>query len=101
MPSAPFFSNACETDNKTREICIPWLNFKGGNEINNYIVTWAIIRDNSNYSQTIVYNGMETNSYTIKNLQPGQVVNVSIRATNNAGEGKASWKVYATGRSFL
>ena len=91
-------SNACKADNKTREICIPWLNFNGGNEIDYYVVTWVIIRDNSTYAHTIPYDGMETNSYTIKNLQPGQAVNVSIRANNSAGESEAFWKVYTTSR---
>ena len=100
VPSKPKFFHACEVNNKTEEICISWLKPEGGNEIDNYIINW-IVEDNLNYSHSIAYYGMESNSYAIKHLQPAQEVNVSIRANNSAGESEASWKPFATGRTFI
>ena len=88
----------CEANHKTEQICVSWLKPEGGNEIDNYILQWAIIEDNLTYSYAIPFNGMESNNYTIKHLQPGQAVNVSIRANNSAGKGEAFWKLFAAGR---
>ena len=90
----------CEARMKTAEICISWLKPEGGNEIDNYIVEW-MIESNMKHYDTIPYNGMESNTYTINNLQPSQVYIISIRAQNNGGEGDVSTKMYATGKSFL
>ena len=94
------FAKTCQAENETEEICISWLKPNGGNEIDNYIVKWIIIEDNLNHSDTIPYNGMESDNYTIINLQPAKAVKVSIQASNCAGEGDASTKTYATGKSF-
>ena len=91
------FAGTCEASTKTEEICLSWSKPEGGNELDNYTVEW-IEKDNLEYSHTIPYNGTESNSYTINNLHPGQAVNVSIRASNCAGVGRASWKIYATGK---
>ena len=99
MPSAPIFAGTCKVNDKTTEICISWLKAEGGNQIDNYLIEW-MIDDNLNYSDTIPYNGMESNNYTINNLQPSQAVNVSIRASNSAGESEAATKSYATGKCF-
>ena len=98
VPSMPMFFNICEANNKTKEICISWLKPEGGNEIDYYIIAWIVKRDSNYYSDAIPYNGMESNNYTINNLQPGQSVNVSIRANNSAGVGEASYKIFATGK---
>ena len=90
----------CEARIKTEEICISWLKPEGGNEIDNYIVEW-MIESNMKHYDIIPYNGMESNTYTIYNLQPSQVYIISIRAQNNGGEGDVSTKMYATGKSFL
>ena len=101
MPSVPLFTGSCETSIETEEICITWLKPEGGNEIENYIVQWMIVEDNLTYFHIIPYNGVESNNYTINNLQPAQAVNVSIRANNSAGESEASWNIFATGRYIL
>ena len=96
----PLFVDTYQADNEADEICISWLKPEGGNEIDNYIVRWIIMEDNLNYSDTIPYNGMDSNTFAIKSHQPAQAVNVSIRASNSAGESEASWKVYITGKFF-
>ena len=101
VPSAPSFAGTCEANNKTAEICVSWLKPVGGNEIDNYIVQWTIIEDNVEHSEVIPFYWMETNTYTISNIEPAQSVNVSIRVINFAGESETSWQVYATGKSFL
>ena len=98
MPSDPKFSDTCEVANKTTEICVSWLKPVGGNEIDNYIVQWKIIEDHVERSDSIPYNGMESNTYTISDIQSAQTVNVSIRAGNFAGESGTSWQIYATGK---
>ena len=100
VPSAPIFAGTCEVNNKTTEICLSWLKHEGGNLIDNYLVEW-MIDGNLNYSDTISYNGMESSTYTINNLQPAQAVSVSIQASNSAGESEALTKMYATGKSIL
>ena len=95
----PLFADTCQANNKTDEICISWLKPEGGNKIDNYIVEWTV-ESNLKYSDIIPYNGMDSNNYTIKNLQPAQAVNVSIRANNSAGQGEASTKMCTSGRSF-
>ena len=97
VPSAPNFAGTCEVDNKTTEICISWLKPVGGNEIDNYIVQWTMFEDNVEHSEVIPYNGMESNTYIISNIEPAQDVNVSIRVSNIGGESEASAKIYATG----
>ena len=101
MPSAPNFAGTCQVDNITAEICISWLKPVGGNEIDNYIVRWTMIEDNVEHSEVIPYNGMESNTYTISNIEPAQTVNASIRASNFAGESGTFWQIYATGKFFL
>ena len=96
----PRFSHACEANNKTEEICISWMKPEGGNEIDDYVIEWKV-EHGSNHTHAIPYNGMESNIYTIKNLQPAQAVNVSIRASNSAGGGRIAWKFYATGKTFI
>ena len=100
-PSAPSFGGTCEVENKTAKICVSWLKPEGGNEIDNYIVQWTIIEDNVDHFEVIPYNGMESNTYTISNIQPAETVNVSIRVINSAGESGTSWQIYATGKFFL
>ena len=97
----PIFSSPCEVVYKTEQICISWLKPEGGNEIDNYTLQWIVIEDNLKYSHSITYNGMKSNNYTIKSLQPAHAVNVSLRASNSAGEGKAFSKIYTTGGCFL
>ena len=100
VPSAPSFGGVCEVNNKTAEICASWLKPVGGNEIDNYIVQWKIIEDHVERSDSIPYNGMESNTYIISNIGPALTVNVSIRASNFAGESGTSWQIYATGTFF-
>ena len=100
MPSAPIFSVTCEVNDKSAEICISWFKPEGGNEIDYYIVDW-MIEGNMKHSDIILYNGRQSNNYTINNLQPAQVVDVSIRASNSAGESEAAKNYYATGKYFL
>ena len=100
VPSAPNFAATCEVNNKTAEICVSWLKPVGGNEIDNYIVQWKMVKDHVEHSEVIPYNGMESNTYTISNIEPAQTVNVSIRASNFAGESGTSWQIYATGKYF-
>ena len=94
------FGSACKANIKTEEMCLSWLKPEGGNEINIYIIEW-IIEHTAKHIDTIPYNGMESNNYTIRNLRPAQAVNVSIRASNSAGEGEVSWEKHATGRTFI
>ena len=101
VPSVPMFSHACEANIKTEEICLSWLKPEGGNELHNYILEWMIIQDNITFFDTIPYNAIESNHYTISNVQPAQAVTVSIRANNSAGEGEASLQIYKTGGLFL
>ena len=101
VPSAPNFAGTCQVDNKAAEICISWLKPVGGNEIDNYIVQWTMIEDNVEHSEVIPYNGMESNTYIISNIEPAQTVNVSIRTGNFAGESGTFWQIYATGKFFL
>ena len=99
MPSVPFVVT-CEADIKTEQICISWLKPEGGNEIYNYIVEW-ITEIFLQYSDTILYNGKESNNYTIKNLPAAQTVIVLLRANNSAGESGPSLHVFATGGYIL
>ena len=100
VPSLPNIAGTCEVNNKTAEICVSWLKPVGGNEIDNYIVQWKMVKDHVEHSEVILYNGMESNTYTISNIGPAQTVNVSIRASNFAGESGTSWQIYATGKYF-
>ena len=90
------FADPCKSNVRTNEICISWFKPEGGNEIDNYIIEW-ITENSSNQFDIIHYDGVESNTYTIRNLRPAQAVNVSIRANNSAGEGEASWKLFKTG----
>ena len=101
VPSALSFGGICEVDNKTTEVCVSWLKPVGGNEIDNYIVQWKMIVDHVEHSEVIPYNGMESNTYTISDIQPAQSVNVSIRASNFAGESATSRQIYTTGTVSL
>ena len=100
-----------ETRTTSDEIYLVWSKPVGGNEIDHYLVQWTKYAifcavdspcevDNV-HSEVIPYNGMESNTYTISNIEPAQSVNVSIRASNFAGESGTSWQIYATGTFFL
>ena len=96
----PSFSYNCEVNTETEELCISWLKPEGGYRIDNYIVEW-VAEDNFKHFHAIPFNLTESNNYTVKNLQPAQAVNVSIRANNSAGESEASWKTYVTGTTLI
>ena len=102
VPSTATNVDICEADNKTMKLCISWEKPDGGNEIDNYTITWKKQNDSLPKSFIKEHNcSISAYSHTIENLNPGQKVNVTVTASNVASEGKPKHITYAASKLHL
>ena len=77
-----------------------WTRPTGGNSLNSYELQWNKQNDLEDAAvlETLLHDpDHEVFSHKIYGLLPGQKVDVSVKAQNSAGSGKAVSSVYATG----
>ena len=98
-PSAPENLTTCDVN--TTQICISWNKPNGGNEIDNYTLTWTKQNVSMFLTNTTIHNvSTVAYSYTINDLIPGQKVNFSIRA-NNIANGSQPAGIKFAARKFI
>ena len=84
-------------------VCVSWKKPCGGQKIANYLVEWKKQKNDAiaELNSTQHESDIESYDYVINDLDPGERVNVTIRANNSAGESKPVFFSYASCKFVL
>ena len=89
----------CLDETKTHQICVSWVKPNGGNEINEYLLSWAN-RDNEMFNAKMDHlTSTDSYKHIMRNLQPGETITLNVKATNDEGDGPETKTQFRTSKA--
>ena len=87
VPSVPRLVSYCLDETKTHQICVSWAKPNGGNEINEYLLSWTNSENQMFNAKMDHLTFIDSYKHIMRNLQPGETITLNIRAANDEGDG--------------
>ena len=99
VPSTPRNVSYCLDETKTHQICVSWMKPNGGNEINEYLLSWTN-SDNEMFNAKMDHlTSTDSYKHIMRNLQPGETITLNIKARNDKGNGSETKAQFRTSES--
>ena len=95
MPASINRVQRCSEEFSSDQICVTWMKPEGGDAIDEYFLIWSSELSPRSTASVIHVPSITVYNYTI-NAQPGETININVRARNFGGDGSISTATFTT-----